>query len=261
MSRAEQFQRVEDEYYRLKGKYATGRLTEEEFDQALKDLVFQDAQGRYWIVGAETGEWYASDGGAWLKAQPPAAATAAPRASPPVAPAEMESKHAPLIAESDATAARRYGGFWRRLIAYLLDGILLGVLNVFVLEPLTGVIVRSPALAPLTYNLLRPVMNRMGSAVNASPTTTLGMVLSFLLAGLYFVAFWTFIGRTPGMLLLGMKIVTGDGRRPGFVRSLIRYIGYFVSAILFCLGFIWIGIDARKQGWHDKLAGTFVART
>ena len=67
MSCAEPFQRVEDEYYRLKGKYATGRLTEEEFDQALKDLVFQDAQGRYWIVGAETGEWYASDGGAWRR--------------------------------------------------------------------------------------------------------------------------------------------------------------------------------------------------
>jgi hypothetical protein len=60
----------------------------------------------------------------------------------------MESKRAPVIAESDAPAARRYGGFWRRLIAYLLDGILLGALNFFVLEPLTGVIVRSPALAP-----------------------------------------------------------------------------------------------------------------
>ena len=77
MPRPEQFQRVEDEYYRLKGKYATGRLTEEEFDQALKDLMFQDSQGRYWIVGADTGEWYASDGGAWVKAQPPAAAPAA----------------------------------------------------------------------------------------------------------------------------------------------------------------------------------------
>jgi uncharacterized RDD family membrane protein YckC len=261
MPRPEQFQRVEDEYFRLKGKYATGRLSEEEFDQALKDLMFQDSQGRYWMVGADTGEWYASDGGAWVKAQPPAAATVAPRASPPVAPVELESKSAPLAAEAGATAPRRYGGFWRRLIAYLLDGILLGVLNFFVLEPLTGAIVRSPALAPLTYNLLNPMIDWMGSTVNATATTTLGMVLSVLLAGLYFVAFWTFVGRTPGMLLLGMKIVTGDGRRPGFVRSLIRYIGYFVSAILFCLGFIWIGIDARKQGWHDKLAGTFVART
>ena len=261
MPRPEQFQRVEDEYFRLKGKYATGRLTEEAFDQALKDLMFQDSQGRYWMVGADTGEWYASDGGAWVKAQPPASATIAPRASPPVTPAELESKSVPLAAEAGATAPRRYGGFWRRLIAYLLDGILLGVLNFFVLEPLTGAIVRSPALAPLTYNLLKPMINWMGSTVSATSTTTLGMVLSALLAGLYFVAFWTFVGRTPGMLLLGMKIVTGDGRRPGFVRSLIRYIGYFVSAILFCLGFIWIGIDARKQGWHDKLAGTFVART
>ena len=261
MPRAEQFQRVEDEYYRLKGKYATGRLTEAEFDLALRDLMFQDSQGRYWMVGADTGEWYASNGGTWVKAHPPADTTAAPRASPPVAPAKTKNKRAAFTIEPDATVAHQYSGFWRRLIAYLLDGFLLGLLNFFVLEPLTGAIVRSPALAPLTYNLLRPLINWMDSTVNASPTTTLGMVLSFLLAGLYFVAFWTLVGRTPGMFLLGMKIVSGAGRRPGFVRSLIRYIGYFISAILFCLGFIWIGIDARKQGWHDKLAGTFVVHT
>ena len=137
---------------------------------------------------------------------------------------------------------------------------MLGVLNVVLLEPMTGVVVRSPALAPLTYDLLRPLIRWMDSVLRASPVTTLGIVLGVLLAGLYFVGFWTLAGRTPGMLLLGMKIVTGQGRRPGFVRSLIRYIGYFVSALLFCLGFVWIGIDSRKQGWHDKLAGTFVAR-
>jgi uncharacterized RDD family membrane protein YckC len=147
------------------------------------------------------------------------------------------------------------------LVAYIVDGILLGVLNLFVLEPLTDVIVRSPALAPLTYNLIAPLIEWMGARVNASPVTTLGLVLSILLSGLYFVGFWTLVGRTPGMLVLKMKIVTGDGGRPGLARSLIRYAGYFISAVLFCLGFIWIGIDARKQGWHDKLAGTFVART
>ncbi|MEO8407836.1 MAG: RDD family protein, partial [Oxalobacteraceae bacterium] len=36
--------------------------------------------------------------------------------------------------------------------------------------------------------------------------------------------------------------------------------GYFVSALPFCLGLIWVGLDKRKQGWHDKLAGTVVVR-
>ena len=66
----EQFQRVEDEYYRLKGKYAAGRLTEVEFDHALKDLMIQDAQGRYWMVGANTGEWYVNQGDPGRRASP-----------------------------------------------------------------------------------------------------------------------------------------------------------------------------------------------
>jgi len=40
----------------------------------------------------------------------------------------------------------------------------------------------------------------------------------------------------------------------------VRYIGYFVSVIPFGLGFIWIAFDSKKQGFHDKLAGTVVVR-
>ncbi len=39
-----------------------------------------------------------------------------------------------------------------------------------------------------------------------------------------------------------------------------RYLGYFASTIPLCLGFLWIAFDKRKQGWHDKLAGTVVIR-
>jgi uncharacterized RDD family membrane protein YckC len=44
-------------------------------------------------------------------------------------------------------------------------------------------------------------------------------------------------------------------------QSLVRYVGYFVSAIPFCLGLIWVGFDSKKQGWHDKIAGTVVVRS
>jgi hypothetical protein len=64
------FKKAEDEYFRLKGRLAAGRITREEFDAALKDLMTQDAQGRYWMLGADSGKWYVHDGQSWLEGQP-----------------------------------------------------------------------------------------------------------------------------------------------------------------------------------------------
>jgi len=44
-------------------------------------------------------------------------------------------------------------------------------------------------------------------------------------------------------------------------QAILRYLGYFVSTIPLCLGLLWVGFDARKQGWHDKIAGTVVVRS
>jgi uncharacterized RDD family membrane protein YckC len=41
---------------------------------------------------------------------------------------------------------------------------------------------------------------------------------------------------------------------------LARYVGYIISTIPLCLGFLWVGFDSKKQGWHDKIAGTVVVR-
>jgi uncharacterized RDD family membrane protein YckC len=73
----------------------------------------------------------------------------------------------------------------------------------------------------------------------------------------YCATFWTLIGRTPGMILLGVRVVSRDGAPPGLRRSVVRAFGYWVSSILF-VGFAWIAVDRRRQGFHDKLAGTFV---
>jgi uncharacterized RDD family membrane protein YckC len=73
----------------------------------------------------------------------------------------------------------------------------------------------------------------------------------------YNAGFWTLMGRTPGMIILGVRVVSRDGTPPGLRRSVIRAFGYWVSAIFF-VGFAWIAVDRRRQGFHDKLAGTFV---
>lgn len=89
-----------------------------------------------------------------------------------------------------------------------------------------------------------------------------GKLLGYALSvPLVFVAYcagsWALIGRTLGMMLLGLRVVKADGQPAGVWRSVVRALGYWVSAILM-LGFIWIVFDPRRQGFHDKLAGTVV---
>ena len=74
----------------------------------------------------------------------------------------------------------------------------------------------------------------------------------------YYIFFWTLAGQTPGKMLLGVRIVSLDGSRPTFWQALRRFVGYFLSALAIYVGYFWVLIDNRRQGWHDKLAGTIV---
>ena len=57
---------------------------------------------------------------------------------------------------------------------------------------------------------------------------------------------------------MGIRVVGPNGEYPTFWRSIRRYIGYLLIALSLGIGFLWVLIDKRRQGWDDKLAGTFV---
>jgi uncharacterized RDD family membrane protein YckC len=100
------------------------------------------------------------------------------------------------------------------------------------------------------------------AALGADVLDARGGSIAFLAAvpvvfAVYCAGFWALVDRTPGMMLLGLRVVAADGRSPGVRRSVVRALGYWVSAILL-IGFAWIAVDSRHQGFHDKLAGTFV---
>jgi uncharacterized RDD family membrane protein YckC len=135
-----------------------------------------------------------------------------------------------------------YAGFWIRVVAYLIDSVILFVL-VFILGIATGGLLRT------------------------DPTTGLQTVngslqgLSFILGALYFIGFWSARSQTPGMMALNLRIVrVQDGGPLDAGRAAIRYVGYLISGFVLCLGFLWVAFDPRKQGWHDKIAQTFVVR-
>lgn len=81
-----------------------------------------------------------------------------------------------------------------------------------------------------------------------------------LLAG-FSAVFWHFWAATPGKMLLRLKIVDAKTGQPISDRQIAwRVVGYFISSFIFCLGFLWIGLDKRRQGWHDKMADTVVIK-
>jgi len=96
-------------------------------------------------------------------------------------------------------------------------------------------------------------------AVGEWPPSGVADLLVEAIVGLIVVTFWAERGATPGKQALGVMIVDArTGGRPPLGRLVLRYVGYLLSALPLLLGFFWALWDPRRQGWHDKLAGTVV---
>lgn len=67
-------------------------------------------------------------------------------------------------------------------------------------------------------------------------------------------------GQTIGKRIMGVRVIKTDGSRLNTVDAIIRYLGYSVNSLIFALGWLWAFIDVNRQGWHDKLANTYVVR-
>ncbi len=132
-----------------------------------------------------------------------------------------------------------YGGFWRRLVALFIDSLLASL----ILFPVLGWLGVAPDITKLGQDGLK---------------NTVVWNLPFIVAATLFIYYRQ---ATPGKMLLGLKVV--DAKTLGklsFGQALGRQLSYIVSSLVLMLGFIWVAFDGRKQGWHDKLAGTVVIR-
>ena len=137
-------------------------------------------------------------------------------------------------------------GFLTRLVAYIIDGVIIGVGAGIILA-----IFGSSSLAA----------GQAASGVPFTAMNAIGLILLTVWSVGYVIFFWSTRGQTPGKMIMGIKIVTIDGGSMGVGKSIVRLIGYAISAMVFCLGFLWIIWDKDKQGWHDKIAGTYVVKS
>lgn len=134
----------------------------------------------------------------------------------------------------------QYAGFWIRVFAAIFDTIILGLL-----------------LAPIT--ILFFGFEYYTATDRPFVEGWLDVVINWLLPIVVVIGCWVLFAATPGKLILNLQVLdatTGEKITP--LKGLIRYIGYFIAMIPLFIGVIWVAFDSRKQGWHDKIAGTVV---
>jgi len=135
---------------------------------------------------------------------------------------------APAAAVTGAKA-----GFWIRVLAFIIDSIIIAVVNEII-----------------------------AAILNSSTTGRSG--IQTLLGIIYFTYFWSasspWPGQTIGDKVLNLRVIRTDGSDLSIVQALIRYVGLFISFIVIFIGVIWVAFDPNKQGWHDKIAGTYVIK-
>ncbi len=135
---------------------------------------------------------------------------------------------------------QEYAGFWIRTLAAIIDTILMLIIIVPILIAIYG------------------------ADYWVSESFVAGFwefLFQYILPAIAVVIFWIYKSATPGKMVTRLTIADAKtGGKPSTGQFIGRYLGYYVSTIPLCLGIIWVGIDKRKQGWHDKLAGTVVIR-
>ena len=85
-----------------------------------------------------------------------------------------------------------------------------------------------------------------------------GFGFTFFVALVYNIFFWMLAGKTLGKAVMGIRIIGPRGTRMTFMRSLRRYLGYWISALPLFMGYVWVLITDERVGWHDMFAGTRV---
>ena len=131
-----------------------------------------------------------------------------------------------------------YGGFWRRVAASLIDTFL-------------QFIIFAPILA-WAYGFDFFISGDLYQG-------PLDFFLSWVVPAIAVILFWMYKQATPGKMVMSLRVVDAKtGERPSTGQLIGRYFAYFVSGIGLCLGYVWVAFDPKKQGWHDKLAGTVV---
>ena len=138
-----------------------------------------------------------------------------------------------------------YGGFWKRVLAYIVDIVVISVPVTLLFG--SGLSLGVDEQTPGTYD------------VHLNMDMTLPEFIIILISWLYFAGLESSEWQgTVGKRLLGMRVTDMVGERISFFRATGRYLSKFISSALLMIGFIMVAFTEKKQGLHDMIAGTCV---
>ncbi|HYW48076.1 MAG TPA: RDD family protein [Bryobacteraceae bacterium] len=165
-----------------------------------------------------------------------------------------KNNYAQKLREGVAPAAAvRYGGFWIRFLAAIIDGIILLVVGSIVQYAVLGSTTRisraQPGADPMAY--FGAMMGLMGVL----------WVLNTAIGCTYETFFVAKMSATPGKMALGLKVVRADGSRVSAGRAAGRYFAKILSAMILLIGYIMAGLDGQKRALHDMICDTRVIQT
>ncbi|MGA2203683.1 MAG: RDD family protein [Terriglobales bacterium] len=172
----------------------------------------------------------------------PTAVSSSPSLGPYPAPATSYQAVAPVVGVG-------YGGFWIRVVAFLIDAIILRV----VVSPIR-MIFGGLGLAGMITGIPHFGLALLGGGVT---------IIALLFGSWLYEAFMesSSYQATLGKMIFGMKVTDLNGNRISFERATGRHFAKWLSSMILCIGYIIVGFTERKQGLHDLLAGTLVRRT
>jgi len=141
-----------------------------------------------------------------------------------------------------------YIGFWLRFAASIIDTIAITAIILPILLLFYGKDLFAIHIDPDLMTTLQNMTPEFGE-----------FIIKYILPAIAVILFWILKSATPGKMAISAVIVDAKTfGKPSTLQLIIRYLGYYISILPFMLGLFWVAFDRRKQGWHDKLAGTVV---
>lgn len=152
------------------------------------------------------------------------------------------------FAEQTTHAEPRYGGFWIRFLAFVIDSVINNIIGIAIgiaLGLFIGMGVSAAAIQMTEFNEFL--------------LSIISFILSLITTWLYFALFQSSkYMATPGKMVFGLIVVDKEYKRLSFAHATGRFFATIVSTITFLIGFIMAAFTARKRALHDMIAGTYV---
>ncbi len=138
----------------------------------------------------------------------------------------------------------KFGGFFRRFVAHVIDSVIQFVIAVFLCLIFAVVFIGTGFF-------------ELPDGLQESIFTSWTFLIGWIYEAVLISSSWQ---ATVGKRILSLKVVDGEGNRVSFARATGRFFAKILSALILCIGFLMIGFTKRKQGLHDMIAGTLVIK-